>query len=818
MRLQTKVTAAVLPLVIGSIFALGFWVTHRAEQGIHESTFRYIETILDLYIDDQVAPLHQVLVQNGLDAVPSYVAEYQKQAAAAADKFQLKQSAHIFAMDRRGRLVFRGLDMPAELMEKQWRGIALSVAGGEASAVRGHHAGISGHYVYAARRFDPWGWVVFFSMSDDVVHAAQGQIRLATLGMAGFCAVAAIGLILLVLHHFFVRPVTALTRAAEAIARDGAAANIPVRSSDELGRLARSMETMSRSIQTHKERRRSWQRELEDRVRVQTEHLEQALDDLRASEDRYRTLFNTMHDGFALHEIIRGDDGTPADYRFMEVNPAFGEMTGLAHADVVGKRAGEILPGLEPEWIEIFGEVALRGASVRFERYSAPLERHFDVTAYSPGFGLFATIFVDVTEQKRLEEQLRQAQKMEAIGTLAGGIAHDFNNILFPIIGYTEMTHDLVPEESKAKKNLGEVLRGCHRAKELVAQILAFSRQGEEERQPLQTQLVIKEALKLLRSSLPATITIRRKIDDRCGPILGDPTRVHQIVMNLCTNAYHAMRESGGVLEVSLSEMEIPPEGRTDAPSLAPGPYVLLTVSDTGIGMEPAVLAQVFDPYFTTKGPGEGTGLGLAVVHGIVNTYGGDIQVVSRPGAGTTFHVFLPRIERTATEPAVERERPPGGAERILLVDDEAQILKMLDYMLTSLGYETRSMESSREALKAFLAAPDQVDLVITDMTMPEMTGLRLAQEMLAARPDLPVILCTGFSALVSEREIREMGIRELVLKPVVRRDLALAVRRALNGRPAGQVSAEGQEHASPSEAQPQEMPRAFSKDSFPSP
>ena len=386
-------------------------------------------------------------------------------------------------------------------------------------------------------------------------------------------------------------------------------------------------------------------------------------------------------------------------------------------------------------------------------------------------------------ERERLEARLRQAQKMEAIGTLAGGIAHDFNNILFPIIGYTEMTLQDLPKESKAWKNLTHVLISADRAKDLVQQILTFGRRDEKERKPIQIQYIIKEVLKLLRSSIPTSIEIREEIGGEFDPVSADPTEIHQIVMNLCTNAYHAMREKGGVMEVSLKKVEVCEGDLLLTMTLEPGAYLRLTVSDTGHGIDRLVLERIFDPYYTTKAPGEGTGMGLSITHGIIKSYGGNIQVYSEPGEGTVFHVYLPLIHMETEKPrAVESLLPvPTGTEHILLVDDEEQIALMVQEMLERLGYRVTSRTSSVEALKAFQAQPDIFDLVITDMAMPNMTGTELAPELLKVRPDIPIIICTGFSEIVNEDKAMAMGIREYLMKPIIRNEMAIAIRRVLD-------------------------------------
>ena len=394
----------------------------------------------------------------------------------------------------------------------------------------------------------------------------------------------------------------------------------------------------------------------------------------------------------------------------------------------------------------------------------------------------------DITERKkaeeetrRLEGQLRQAQKMEAIGTLAGGIAHDFNNILFPIMGYTEMTIADLSEESKAWKNLNQVLKSVMRAKGLVQQILTFSRQQDLELKPLKVQIVVKEALKLIRSSLPTIIEIRQDIDKDCVAVLADPTHIHQIVMNLCTNAYHAMEEAGGTLEVNLSEVELTFNDLTGL-DMEPGPYLCLKVGDTGHGMDHAVVERVFDPYFTTKEKGKGTGLGLAVVHGIVKGYGGEIRVDSEPGKGTVFHIYLPQIRDSfVSSEFISDKTLPTGHERILLVDDERQIVSMEKEMLECLGYKVTDRTSSIEALEAFRKRSDRFDLIITDMTMPNMTGDKLAREVMKIRSDIPVILCTGFSEMISEERAGVLGIKGFLMKPIVMSVLAKTVREMLD-------------------------------------
>jgi two-component system, cell cycle sensor histidine kinase and response regulator CckA len=388
----------------------------------------------------------------------------------------------------------------------------------------------------------------------------------------------------------------------------------------------------------------------------------------------------------------------------------------------------------------------------------------------------------EILERRRAESQLQQSQKLKAIGTLAGGIAHDFNNILAAVMGYTEMALMDTDSASPVHRRLVNVLKSTNRAKDLVHQILTFSRQNDPEIRPLAPVPIIKETLKMLRASLPSTVKIQQWIPGRSPMIMADPTHVHQILMNLCTNANHAMEEAGGTLEIRMAEVTCDAGTMESTQDLLPGKYLKLSVKDSGPGMSPDVLERIFDPYFTTKPnvDGDGSGLGLAVVHGIVHSHGGVIEVQSEPGTGTTVDVFFPVIE-TGEESELATGPVPHGQENILLVDDEQTLVEVGRQMLERLGYHAVPRTSSVEALEAFRANPDRFDLVITDQTMPNMTGMELAKELQAIRPGIPVILCTGFSEKISDDKALGLGILEFLFKPIALRDLADAVRRALD-------------------------------------
>ena len=382
-------------------------------------------------------------------------------------------------------------------------------------------------------------------------------------------------------------------------------------------------------------------------------------------------------------------------------------------------------------------------------------------------------IAMDITQMKAMETELRQAHKMEAVGTLAGGIAHEFNNLLGIIVGNSELALDDVPEPHPARASLAEIKTASLRARDVVGQLLSFSRKTEVEKKPVIVAPIVAESMQLLRASIPAVVEIRSHIAAKDAAIMADPTQIQQIIINLCTNAAHAMEERGGILEVRLAQTQLP---------AGPGRYVRLSVSDTGQGIAPEIIDRVFDPYFTTKGVGKGSGMGLSIVHGIVMNHDGAISIESEPETGTTVSIVFPICETAVHENADgEGAVIGGGSERILYVDDEAQIANTGRQILQRLGYSVTTQTSSEQALALFQARPGEFDLVITDMTMPDMTGDLLAAEIMKIRPDMPVILCTGYSKRMSGEAARKMGIKDFVRKPVGKADLARTVRRVLD-------------------------------------
>ncbi len=506
---------------------------------------------------------------------------------------------------------------------------------------------------------------------------------------------------------------------------------------------------------------------------------------LRQSEEKFRDLFNNAWDTIFICE---------REGLFLEVNQIACDRYGYSREEFLqitlkdldtpdhSKRLSERTKAIVQKGHHIFETL-----HITKDKRTIPVEISGRAIDYK-GQPAIISIVRDITyrknvevEKKKLEAQLQQAQKMESIGTLAGGIAHDFNNILSIILGNTELAIDDVPEWSPARLNLEEVQAASIRAKDVVRQLLSFARKTEYERKPIRVAPIIKEFLKLLRSSIPSIIDIRQNIPKAVDTILADPTQINQVMINLCANAAHAMEKEGGILEISLENV-ILDDSTAHLHDLFPGRFVKMSISDTAQGIPPDNINRIFDPFFTTKEVGKGVGLGLAVVHGIVMNHGGAITVDSEYEKGTKFSIFFPVVEM---KPALEipiDEDLPTGKEMILFVDDEESIIKMGRQRLERLGYKVEAKTCPLEALELFRSMPDNFDLVITDMTMPKMTGDQLAKEILNIRSDIPIILCTGFSEKISEEKAKGIGVRQYIEKPLNKHDLAVAIRKVLDG------------------------------------
>jgi PAS domain S-box-containing protein len=503
----------------------------------------------------------------------------------------------------------------------------------------------------------------------------------------------------------------------------------------------------------------------------------------RAEEDLLRL-------AVAVEQVTEGIAVMAPDGRIIFANPAFeaqcglgrGGAAGLAYTelfnlDAVNSRAGRGLAEAlrsGQSWVCRLTQRRADGDVCDIDVTLSP------VRDASGCVTTFVAVQRDVTREVKFQERVRQWQKIEALGTLAGGIAHDFNNILLPIIINTELCLMEEKTGSAMAGRLSQVLEAARRGRDMVKQIITFSQQREQAPRPVEINPILKEALKFLKFSIPKSIKIVSRIQATPAVVMADPSQIHQALMNLCSNSAHAMRDEGGILEIGLTDTDIDAEAaaRLDLP---PGPYVQLSVSDTGHGMSCEVLEQVFDPFFTTKKPGEGTGMGLSVVHGIIKSYGGAITCSSEPGKGTVFNIYLPRIAEHRPAPLDFQEPLPRGTERVILVDDEEIQVRAMTKLLSHLGYHVTALTEGRKALELIRRQPKSVDLLITDQTMPGMSGEQLAREVLRDKPGLPVILCTGFSETIDQDAVLPMGVKAFVMKPFSVREIAETIRAALD-------------------------------------
>ena len=472
----------------------------------------------------------------------------------------------------------------------------------------------------------------------------------------------------------------------------------------------------------------------------------QAEDKLRESEKRYRLLFDEMQTGFALHEIVCDPAGRPVDYRFLQINPAFERLTGLKREVVIGKTVREILPHIEPVWIERYGEVALTGKPARFVEFSADLNRWYETTAFSHGKGQFAAIFSDITERKTIEERLRQSLKMEAVGRLAGGIAHDFNNLLTVINGYSELILNTLPEGAPLRKEVEEIRGAGERAEALTRQLLAFGRKQVLQPKVLDLNAVLAGMKTMLGRLITENIDLLIVPGKDLGNVKADAGQLGQVIVNLALNSRDAM-PGGGRLTIETMNVDLDKTSLAMNPSLAPGPYVLLSVSDTGAGMDEETRAHAFEPFFTTKEKGKGTGLGLSTVHGIVHQSGGQVSIYSEAGKGTTIKVYLPLTggeAEAAAAPALDLL--PVGRETILLVEDEEAVRQLVKEVLVQRGYTVLEAQDGAEAISVCSRHEGPLDLLVTDVVMPRMGGQEIAARLASRRPGMKILYMSGYT------------------------------------------------------------------------
>lgn len=553
------------------------------------------------------------------------------------------------------------------------------------------------------------------------------------------------------------QPIYLLIDGAKRVEQGNLDEKVPLHSRDEFGLLADSFNTMMTARK-------------------------QAEEETRKSRRDWERLFNSVEDMVTIQ-----DNNT----HIRQANAAACRLLGHKPEDLIGKHCYETLRGRTDPCPDCPVILCLQDHKVHHHEIEYPeLNKTFYVSAFPlhdaiKGWVGVAHIARDISDQKKLEAQFRQAQKMEAIGTLAGGIAHDFNNILTPIFGYAQLIKMEMEAGSQMDKNVDQILLASQLAKKLVKQILTFSRERQQGLEELQIPPVIKESMKLLRASIPTSIEFKVAIDEECGSIMADPTQVHQIIMNLCTNAFHAMEASGGILGVSLTQVTLDSTTAHLKGNLAPGDYLELRISDTGTGMDAQQRERIFEPFFTTKEDGKGTGMGLSVVHGIVKNHGGVIYVYSEPGSGSTFTIYLPVVSSAKMPDALFH--PPegqieftGGNQHIMVVDDEEYIVALERRMLEKMGYRVSTFTVVSQALEEFKKRPEEFNLVITDMTMPKSSGLEFAEQLKAIRSDIPVILCTGHSRIGMEKLQQSTAINSFMTKPINLRRLYDSISEAL--------------------------------------
>jgi len=684
-------------------------------------------------------------------------------------RIKVGQSGYAYLVDMNGRFV--AYQKPAEVLQRYGEDMnrmppvsEFVIHGQDGTGHIQEYEGLNNEKVIGVYApINGTNWAVMVEQPVSEAYKSISEMKSYLVGLMLLCIILSGGLGFFVSRRL-IGPIRALTAAAQRFGSgDLETEFIDVKRQDEVGVLSHAFKKMQKElIKDINERRNS----------------EEAL---RESEEKYRMLVENANDA-----IFVAQDGV---IKFP--NRKTEELTGYSAEELTTIPLIDIIHSNDRAKVIERHKRRLMGANpVSTYSFKIVNKSGFEKTVQLNAVLIqwenkLATLnFVrDITQQKQLEVRLQQSQKREAVGTLTGGIAHDFNNILSVIVGNAELALDDVPAWNPAYFNIKEIKIASQRAAGIVNQLLSFSRKTDQAFKPILLKTVIIDVLKLLRSTIPSSIEIRRNMPLTDETILADPIQIHQVLMNLCINASHEMEQTGGVLEISIDNVALGEEAGYIYPDLRKGNYVKLTVRDTGPGIDPKIIDRIFDPYFTTKEVGKGSGMGLSVAHGIVINHNGAITVDSQPGKGTTFNIFFPK----ATEKPERETKPtdlfPLGIEKILFVDDDKLIVNVTGEMLKRLGYKVQTKTNPNEALELFQSKPDQFDLVITDMTMPQMTGVKLAEKLKEVRFDIPIIICTGYSSLINEEKAKKMGIAAYVMKPLEMNDIAKTIRKVLDNQ-----------------------------------
>lgn len=520
--------------------------------------------------------------------------------------------------------------------------------------------------------------------------------------------------------------------------------------------------------------------DLEEEIRIRTK-------DLFESKEKLNTLFDSMSELVVFHQMVY-DNGKAIDYLIIDVNFAFSKITGIAKSDAINKLASKLYNSSPAPYLEIYADCVAQNSINTFETYYSPMDKYFYISAIPLGNRRFATITADISERKKAEqekaqyeERLKQTQKLESLGTLAGGIAHDFNNILAGIYGYNQILQIVLKDNIEVQKYLEQIDIASNRAKDLIQQILSFSRRSEAEKVQVSIINLAKEVVKLIQSTLPHTVNLTIDYEQDLWNINANPTQIHQIILNLITNAQHALINETGFIKLHFQNQVVTNNDFGFTTNITPGKYVRMTVTDNGTGIDKSIIDKIFDPYFTTKPTGKGSGLGLPTVLGIIKDHNGGIKIYSEVGSGTTFSIYLPKAEGDIQYESTNLEEIKRGNERILVVDDEETLLEISKVSLESLGYSVEATGNVIEAIDKIKIEPDAFQLIISDVNMPQMGGIAFAKEINKINKKLPIILTTGYSKTIDKVNLKELNVKEVLLKPVSLNDLATKIREVLD-------------------------------------